>query len=64
MNIIEAIESRRSVKHYDQEHRMPEKDLSELIRLVKLAPSSFNMQNYRLVVVKDEAPRKEIRAAA
>lgn len=43
---------------------MPEKDLSELIRLVKLAPSSFNMQNYRLVVVKDEAPRKEIRAAA
>jgi len=43
---------------------MPEEDLAELIRLLKLAPSSFNMQNYRLVVVKDEALRKEIRVAA
>jgi nitroreductase len=64
MNITSAIENRRSIKHYDPEHVMPEKDLAELIRLTKLAPSSFNMQNYRLVVVRDPELRKEIRAAA
>ena len=64
MNVTEAIESRRSVKHYDPEHVMPEEDLAELIRLVKLAPSSFNMQNYRLLVIRDPELRKEIRAAA
>lgn len=64
MDTIEAIESRRSVKHYDPDHEMPEADLAELIRLTKLTPSSFNMQNYRLLVIRDKALRSEIRAAA
>jgi nitroreductase len=64
MDITEAIETRRAIKHYDPDHVMPETDLAELIRLVKLAPSSFNIQNYRLAVVQDPELRKEIRAAA
>ena len=64
MNVSEAIEARRSVKHYDPDHVMPETDLAELIRLTKLAPSSFNMQNYRILVVRDPEIRQQIRAAA
>lgn len=64
MNVTEAIETRRSVKHYDPDHVMPEQDLAELIRLTKLAPSSFNMQNYRLVAVRDPELREKICAAA
>ena len=64
MNVSEAIEARRSVKHYDPNHVMPETDLAELIRLTKLAPSSFNMQNYRILVVRDPETRQQIRAAA
>jgi nitroreductase len=64
MNTRETIEARRSVKHYDPDHVMPEEDLAELIRLTKLSPSSFNMQNYRILVVRDPEIRKQIRAAA
>lgn len=64
MNVSEAIEARRSVKHYDPDHVMPETDLAELIRLTKLAPSSFNIQNYRILVVRDPEIRQQIRAAA
>ncbi len=64
MNVKEAIDARRSVKHYDPDHVMPEQDLAELIRLTKLAPSSFNMQNYRILVVRDPGIRQQIRAAA
>lgn len=64
MNVTEAIDSRRSVKHYDPGHVMPEEDLRELIRLTKLSPSSFNMQNYRIVVVRDPELRKRLRAVA
>jgi nitroreductase len=64
MNVKETIEARRSVKHYDSDHVMPEEDLAELIRLTKLAPSSFNMQNYRILVVRDAEVRQQIRAAA
>ena len=64
MNIKEAIETRRSIKHYDSEHRMPEADLKELLRLAKLTPSSFNMQNYRFLVVQDKQLRQQIRAVS
>ena len=64
MNITEAIEARRSVKNFDPEHIIPEEDLAELIRLTKLAPSSFNMQNYRLLVVRDKEIRRQIRNVA
>ena len=64
MTTKETIESRRSVKHFDPNHVMPEAVLAELIRLTKLAPSSFNMQNYRLVVIRDKERLKQVRAAA
>ncbi len=64
MNVIEAIETRRSLKHYDPNHRMSEAEIARLIELAKLAPSSFNMQNYRFVLVRDPELRKQIRAVA
>lgn len=64
MNTLENIESRRSIKHYDSEHVMPESELQELLRLTKLAPSSFNMQNYRILVVRNPELRQKIREAA
>ena len=64
MNTIEAIETRRAIKHYNPNHVMPEAHVAELMRLAKLAPSSFNIQNYRFVLVRDSELRKEIRAAA
>lgn len=64
MTAIEAIETRRSVKHYDPTHRLTEAEIARLIELAKLAPSSFNMQNYRFVLVRDPELRKQIRAVA
>ena len=63
-DVLEAIETRRSVKHFDPGHVMPEEDLARLIELTKLAPSSFNMQNYRLVVVRDPELRRQLRAVS
>ena len=64
MNTIEAIETRRSIKHYDPNYQMPETDVARLVQLAKLAPSSFNMQNYRFVLVHDAELRRQIRAVA
>lgn len=64
MDVIEAIKSRRSVKHYDPKHRLSDAEVEELIGLAMLSPTSFNMQNWRFVVVTDEAQRRKIREAA
>ncbi|MBC8011734.1 MAG: nitroreductase family protein [Burkholderiales bacterium] len=64
MHITESIAGRRSVKHFDPAHVMPESDLAELLRLAGLAPSSFNMQNYRFVLARDPELRRQLRAVS
>lgn len=64
MNTLETIESRRSVKHYDPEHQMSEAEIEQLMSHAVLSPTSFNMQNWRFVVVTDPETRQKIRAAA
>lgn len=64
MNIIEAIENRRSIKGFDAEHRMPEADIERLMQLAMLSPTAFNIQNWRFVVVRAPELRQQIRAVA
>lgn len=64
MHVIEAIETRRSVKHYDPQHRMPQQEIDQLLSLGMLAPTAFNIQNWRFVAVTDPELRKQIRAAS
>ncbi len=64
MNTIQAIETRRSVKHYDPNHSMSEEETHKLLKLAMQAPTAFNIQHWRFVVVKDSEQRKAIRAAA
>ncbi len=64
MDTIEAIESRRAVKHYDPDHRLSPEEERRLIELAMLSPTAFNIQNWRFVLVKDPAVRRQIRAAA
>lgn len=59
-----AIESRRAVKHFDPDHKITDAEKDELFRLTMLSPTSFNIQHWRFVVVKDESLRREIRANA
>ena len=64
MNTFEAIETRRSVKHYDPQHRMTDKEIEKLLSAAILSPTSFNIQNWRFVSVADPQRRGEIEAAA
>ncbi len=64
MDTFDAIEQRRAVKHYDPDHRMSEVDIEQLLKLTRLAPTAFNLQNYRIVQVDDPELRQQIRAAA
>ena len=64
MDTIDAVRQRRAVKQYDPEHEMTREEVDQLIGLAKLAPTAFNQQNYRFVLVRDAELRKQIRAAA
>ena len=64
MDVITALSERRAVKHFDPEHSLPAETRKKILDAVFLAPSAFNLQNYRLVEVDDPELRRKIRAAA
>jgi len=64
MDTFDAIEQRRAVKHYDPDHRLKEAEIDQLLAAARRSPTSFNIQNWRFVLVRDPALRREIRAAA
>jgi len=64
MLVSEAIQARRAIKWYDPEHQMPEDTFRMLMEHAILAPTAFNIQNWRFVRVTDPAQRQAIRAVA
>ena len=64
MNVSEAIRARRAVKWFDPRHKMPEETFRGLMEHAILAPTAFNIQNWRFLRVTDPQQRKAIRAVA
>ena len=64
MDTLTAIHQRRAVKHYDPNHQMSESEIQTLMEHVILSPTSFNIQNWRFVIVDDPELRQKIRAAS
>ena len=64
METLQAIRERRAVKHYDPEFVMPEQDKKDLLDLAIQAPTSFNIQNWRFVLVEDQEQKQKLREAA
>ncbi|WP_133796688.1 nitroreductase family protein [Prosthecobacter fusiformis] len=64
MNTLEAIASRRAIKHYDPTHLISEEETRQLLQAAMQAPTAFNIQHWRFVTVTDPELRKQIRAVA
>lgn len=64
MNTLDAIATRRAIKHYDTTHSMTEAEIRQLFEAAMQAPTAFNIQHWRFVAVTDPEVRKQIRAAA
>jgi nitroreductase len=64
MQVSKAIVARRAIKWYDPKYQMPEDTFKILMDHAILAPTAFNIQNWRIVRVSDPEQRKAIRAVA
>lgn len=64
MDTFGAIEKRRAVKHYDAKHEMTQEEVDKLFDAVLFAPTAFNIQNWRFVVIKNKELREKIKAVA
>ena len=61
MNTFDAIYQRRAIKEYDPQHKLSAKEEAKLFEAAIQSPTSFNIQHWRFVVVRDPGLRKKIR---
>ena len=61
MNAIEAIYKRRSVKHFDKKHNFTEAEERKLLETTIQAPTSFNIQHWRFLILRDRNLRANLR---
>jgi nitroreductase len=61
MNAIEAIYKRRAVKHFDASHTLTADEERRLLEATIQAPTSFNIQHWRIINIRDPKLRARIR---
>ncbi len=64
MDVIQAIRERRSINFFDTDKDIPDELLIDLLETANLSPSSFNLQPWKVVVVKDQGKKKILRQCA
>jgi nitroreductase len=61
MNTIDAVYARRAVKHFDASHSLSDAEEQKLFEATIQAPTSFNIQHWRFVILRDPELRMKIR---
>ena len=64
MELIEALKGRRAINYFDPHRPVPRETLEELLRLASLAPSSFNLQPWKVIVVDEPEVKRRLRKCA
>jgi nitroreductase len=60
MTAEEVMEARHSVRKYQAGTVIPREELNEILRLAATAPSSWNLQHWRFLVVTDQAKKEKL----
>jgi nitroreductase len=62
MDTLDAIYQRRSVKGYDPNHKLTQEEEQKILEAAIQAPTSFNIQHWRFVILRDPELRAKIRS--
>ncbi|WP_251517194.1 MULTISPECIES: nitroreductase family protein [Staphylococcus] len=60
-NFEDILMNRKSVKVFDEQVKIPEEEMQEMIQKATKAPSSVNMQPWRFLVVQSEEGKDKLR---
>jgi nitroreductase len=64
MDTLSAIRERRAINFFDPERKMELSELKEILSLASLAPSSFNLQPWEVIIVHSPGQKTLLRRCA
>lgn len=60
MDAIEVMKARSTVRKYDPDANIPEAELSELLEIATQAPSAWNLQHWRFLVITSKEMKEKL----
>jgi nitroreductase len=60
MDTFESINSRRSIKSFDKNQKMTKNEITKLLEFAILSPTSYNIQNWRFVIVTEQVLKDKL----
>ena len=64
MQYNEVVKNRRAINFFDPDRDVDDNLLTTVIETAALAPSSFNLQPWNLMVLRDKAEKEKLKALA
>jgi nitroreductase/dihydropteridine reductase len=64
MSLVEKLQKRAAIKKFDPSKKISAEQLDQLQSAIQLAPSSYGLQSFKVIVVQDPETRAKLRAAA
>lgn len=61
--VLKALEFRHACKQFDPERQIPRAELEEIMECARLSPSSFGMEPWKFLVLRDPDLRERLRPA-
>lgn len=61
--VLSALQFRHACKRFDPERHVPEAELEEILECGRLSPSSFGLEPWRFLVLRDRPLRQRLREA-
>jgi nitroreductase len=60
MDFKKIIKERRSIKYFDEHHKLSKDEINEIFKHTLLSPTAFNLQHWRFLVIENNELRKKI----
>lgn len=61
MELLEGLKTRRSIRQYNQEAKIPHEDIEKILAAASYAPSAHNKQPWHFVVIEDKEKLASLR---
>jgi nitroreductase len=62
-DFLKAMQFRHACKTFDSQKKIPVEQFEEILESIRLSPSSFGMEPWRILVIRDERLRKALKAS-
>ncbi|MEK5040192.1 nitroreductase family protein [Sporosarcina sp. FSL K6-3457] len=63
-SLYSVMKARKSVRVFDPNTTIPKEEITEMLELATIAPSSSNLQSWRFLVIQDTEVKKELKTIA